>query len=207
MVVTRRAGSRHGMNKWAGGLYWAYSVPAYCGLIAMLPDGRAMVRHELTWHRVTEHQAVSELTAFLKTRKIALSYLVAQPQIFPQEKHSGPTVSEAWQRGPWALYRGHKDLAAGWHRLRAWFDPAQPYLTTHTDCAKLLRTLPTLVSDKQKPDEVDLTPDAYPALALAQWAMSRPTAGTVPEPEPSKDSLYYDIQEIRRDNELALRYS
>jgi hypothetical protein len=187
-------------------MYWSYAAPAWCGLIAMLSDGRAIVRHEFSWRQTVETKAAAELSAFLKAKKITLTALVAQPHIFPQPKQIGPSVSEGW-RGPWSLYRGHDDLTAGWHRLHAWLndDDDLPQLVIHESCTRLIKTLPTLVASKTHPDALDIGPEMYPVWGLANWAMSRPTPGWKPEPEIPEGCLHRELEDIRRENARAMR--
>jgi hypothetical protein len=45
----------------------------------------------------------------------------------------------------------------GWKRLREWLADApdgKPWLMAHPDCTYLIRTLPSLVSDTNKPEDV-----------------------------------------------------
>jgi hypothetical protein len=57
----------------------------------------------------------------------------------------------------------------------------------HPDCAYLIRTLPSLVSDDTKPEDVDSDGEDHSADALRYFVMSRPTPGSIskkPVPPP-----------------------
>ena len=104
-------------------------------------------------------------------------------------------------------------IAAVWHgrivsdaALTTRINVARNAIGDSGDDQRLIKTLPTLVASRTHPDELDISPDMYPVWGLANWAMSRPTPGTVPEPEPPDGSLYQIIEDIRRENRLALGY-
>lgn len=194
------------MIQWAAAMFWSYSARAWCGIFAHLPNNHAIVRHELTWITTPPERAAKDLAAFLKTRKIELSYLVAQPKIFPKPDEYGETVSETFSRAGIPMRRGHDDPIAGWQRVRSWLDvdDGVPRLTIHRSCRQLLRTLPTLVSASSNPDDIDDVPDAYPARAVSYWAMSRPSAAEPDEPELPDGAIGHDVNELRNRLQTAL---
>lgn len=194
------------MIQWAGAMFWSYSARAWCGLIAHLPNNRAIVRHELTWITTPPEQAAKELAAFVKSRKIELTYLAAQPSIFPKAKQYGETVSETFSRSGIPMRCGHDDPVAGWQRVRSWLhvDNGTAPLMIHRSCRQLIRTLPTLVSASGNPDDIDDVPDAYPARALSYWAMSRPSAAQPDEPELPEGAIGHDVRSLRESLSGAL---
>ncbi len=184
---------------YSAAMFWSYSARAWCGIFAHLPNGRAIVRYELSWITTTPERAAKELNELLKSKTIDLSYLVAQPEIFPKKGEHGETVSETFSNLGLPMWRGHDNSPAGYQRLRSWLDVVDgaPMLTIHRDCKQLIRTLPTLVSATSDPDDIDLVPDAYPAKACSFWAMSRPSAALVDEPELPEGAIGHDVDALR----------
>ncbi len=115
-------------------MWWSYSARAWCGIFAHLPNGRAIVRYELSWITTTPERAAKQLNELLKAKTIDLSYLVAQPEIFPKKGEHGETVSETFSNLGLPMWRGHDNSAAGYQRLRSWLDVVDgaPMLTIET---------------------------------------------------------------------------
>lgn len=193
--------------KWTAGMHWAYSSKAWCGLFATLRDGRVMCRHELTWIRTPPEQAARELKAFCAARKIQLNGVVAQPEIFP--KPTGPrgeTVSETFQRAGVPMRRGDGDRLNGWSRVRSWLQPIPhadgtvgPSLLFHKECVYLLRTLPTLVSAGDNPDDVDECPDEFPANGVRYFVMSRPMPNEMTPQELPDGAIGHELRALREE--------
>jgi hypothetical protein len=202
------------MIHWYGCMHWAYAARGWMGIVAVQSDGRALLRHELTFFRKTPDVAAKEILAFLKARGIArLVDCVAQPEIFPKTKQArGETVSETFRARGLHMTAGDKDRVNGWARIRAWLDVRQfrdddrevplvydaPSLQVHADCVFFLDTFLTLVSDKTHPDDIEETPDEYPAAALRYWVMARPLPPTKIVKTLPPDAIGHEIDAIRR---------
>lgn len=202
------------MIQWYGGLHWAYAARAWLGLFAMQSDGRAMLRYELTFFRQTPEVATKQILAFLKAHGIPrLVDCVAQPEIFPKSKFArGETVSETFRARGLQLSPGDKDRVNGWARIRSWLDVREfrdengevprvyeaPSLTFHTSCTYFLDTFLTLVSDRKKPDDVEESPDEFPANGLRYFVMSRPLPPTQIVRTLPEGAIGHEIDAIRR---------
>lgn len=149
-----------------------------------------------------------------------LRYVVAQEAIFPKATRAvGETIAEKFYKAHVPLRKADMDEVNGWNAVRGWlktrthFDPAVidpatnlpvpivgPSLIVHPDCAYFLRTFPTLVSDEKNPDLMVETVEAFPALGLRHYVMSRPApATTAPTQAPptGANAVYADVQKIR----------
>lgn len=202
------------MIQWYGGLHWAYAARAWLGLFAMQSDGRALLRHELTFFRQTPEVAAKVMTAFLKTHGIPrLVDTIAQPEIFPKNKQArGETVSETFRTHGIYLSPGDKDRVNGWARIRSWLDVrefrddsgevpkkyAAASLTIHASCTYFLDTFLTLVSDRKKPDDVEECTDEFPANGLRYFVMSRPLPPTQIVKRLPEGAIGHEIEELRR---------
>jgi hypothetical protein len=68
----------------------------------------------------------------------------------------------------------------GWQRFRHWLKDAPdgiPWLTVSPECPYTARTIPALISDKHKPEDVDSDGEDHAADALRYFVMSRPPIG------------------------------
>lgn len=202
------------MVQWYAGMHWAYAARAWIGFFAMQSDGRAMLRHELTFIRTTPEVAAREILEFLRVRGIPrLIDCVAQPSIFPAgPKARGETVSETFRARGIYLSPGDKDRVNGWARIRSWLAVrefrdddhevpkiyAAPSLTIHPSCTYFLDTFLTLISDKTNQDDVEETPDEFPANGLRYFVMSRPLPPTQIVRQLPEDAIGHEIDAIRR---------
>lgn len=187
-------------------MHWSYASKAWCGLFATLADGRSMVRHELTWIRTPPEEAAQDLKHFCKANQIKLNYVVAQPDIFPSKSGRGETVSETFSRCGVPMQKGDDDRLNGWSRVRSWLQPtkredgsASPSLIIHADCKYLIRTLPALVSASDNPDDVDESPEEFPANGVRYYVMSRPMPNEVSPKELPEGAIGHDLRALRQE--------
>jgi hypothetical protein len=75
---------------------------------------------------------------------------------------------------------GTMDRPLGWQRFRHWLKDSPdgvPWLTVSPECPYTARTIPALVSDSHKPEDVDSDGEDHAADALRYFVMSRPPIG------------------------------
>jgi hypothetical protein len=178
---------------WAGGLHWSYTAVGWCGFFASLSNSRVLLRHELTWTGRTPEEAAEDIREACRRWQIdRLTYVAANPELWPSSDDGGETPSETFARLGVPMRKGHSDRVQRFSRVRSWLAVRDwpdgtrgPSLLIHTDAEHLLRTLPTLVASPTKPDDVHATPDEYPTSGLSYYAMSRPLpAMPVLRPQP-----------------------
>jgi hypothetical protein len=168
-------------------------------------DHRWIVRHELTWHRQIPENAAADIVKFCQGKSIHLSGVYLQPKLFPPKGEYGETISETFRRGGVSVRPGSSDREAALSRIRSWLTPIgigddmkSPTLLIHADCDYLIRTLPTLEESTKNEEDIDESPEAFPALALGFFVMSRPMP-----PPPGADvlppgAIGHDVNELRR---------
>lgn len=191
---------------WFGSMFWAYSNPAWMGFFTPLEnDHRWIVRHEMTWHREIPENAAADIVKFCQGKGIALSGVYLQPKLFPPKGEYGETVSETFRRGGVPVRPGSSDQAASLSRIRSWLTPIRigedtksPTLLVHADCDYLVRTLPTLEEDAENEEDIEVTPEAYPALAIGFFVMSRPMPPPPSETVLPPGAIGHDVNELRR---------
>jgi hypothetical protein len=190
--------------KWVGGMHWSESSRAWLGFFRTLTDGRVLCRHEMTWLRATPENAARDIKAFCRERTIALSFVVAQPALFPTKQSRGETVSETFSRNGVPMVKGDSDRINGWSRMRSWLHPKpmadgteSPSLLIHADCTYLLRTLPVLVMNSDNPDDVDETPEEFPANGVRYFVMSRPMPNKTTPAELPEGAIGHELRSLR----------
>jgi hypothetical protein len=191
---------------WIATMWWAYSNPAWIGFCTPVAnDHRWIVRHEMLFHREIPENAAAKILDFCHGKRIQLSSTFLQPKLFPKKGEYGETISETFRRSGLPVRPGTSDREASLSRIRSWLTPItigtetkSPTLLVHEECEYLIRTLPSLEEDQENEEDIAMLPEAFPALALGFFVMSRP----MPRP-PGPDALPpgaigHDVNELRR---------
>jgi phage terminase large subunit len=162
---------------WIRAVDGGFVQPAAILWIALF-DGHAYVRHEWTPTRVLNSDQAKGIVARTQTYGILrIKYTVADTSLWTPEADTGESAAETFARHGVRLIQANKDRVNGWKRLREWLGPAPdgtPWLQVHPDCAYLARTLPALISDDTRPEDVDTDGEDHAADALRYFVMSRP---------------------------------
>ena len=89
--------------------------------------------------------------------------------------------------------KGQNDRVAGWMQMHyrfAFDEVGKPMLYVFSNCKHTIRTLPLLMFDETKKEDLDTSQEDHIADALRYWCMSRPIAPTrkiepkIPQPNP-----------------------
>lgn len=170
---------------------WGYD-PHYgvCLWVAHLPGGRLYVFYEWKFNGANARQkmvasevahkirayTVDEVLPMVRSRRI--SHSLADPSMWSGDGHSGEDYAETFGRFGVSLTKADNERVMGWGRLRHWFKLApdgRPWLMFHPRCTVTARTIPTLIRDKNDPDDVDTSGEDHPADCLRYGVMGRPT--------------------------------
>jgi len=168
---------------------WGYSPnPGYCCWVACFPNGRLYVFAEWVFNGEgrTLHVAsdvakrINRMTVEEVKPAIqgTLRRSIGDPSMWAKDGHSGEAYEETFRRNGVAMQRGDNDRFLGWGRMRHWLRPhpeSGRWLMFHPDCRYAIRTLPTLVHDKNNPDDCDTSGEDHGADAIRYGLMARPT--------------------------------
>ena len=128
-----------------------------------------------------------------------MSDAVLDPAAFTQD--GGPSIAErldnAWRRADNARV-ARSGAMGGWDQVRQRLvgDDGIPQLYVFSTCTNLIRTLPALQHDPNKPEDVDTDSEDHAADTLRYLCMSRPMTGDKPKDTPARFDTQLTIAEI-----------
>lgn len=166
---------------WFRAIDWGIANLAVCGWYCALPSGRVIKVYEKTWKEfIPATEMAREIVAFTKKYikgKVRATY--ADPKTFSREGALGESVADALGKGGVPCLRADNERELGWAQVKAWLrTPAsdgKPMLQFYgPGCPHTIKTLPTLVSKKGNPDDIEKGLDDHCADETRYALMSRP---------------------------------
>jgi phage terminase large subunit len=181
------------------GLDYGYSREGVCLWGVILPEGQLYIEDEYTFNgQRRKKQIASQVALALRKRSddrgITVGGCYADPDIFSPSGHTGETIAETFGRYGWPMLEADNDRINGWARVRAWlglmprhesWDHDKPWMVISPKCIGLVRTLPQLVMDPRRPEDVNTESPDHWGDALRYLVMSRPAPNATEIPEPS----------------------
>lgn len=174
---------------------WGYNKPFSCGWWTADEDGIVYRILELYGCTDTpnegqkrtppdvfaEIQRIEQEHRWLKGKRI---YGVADPAIWNAER--GESIAETAERYQVYFDKGDHDRISGWMQMhyRMKFDEnGYPMMYIFKNCKDCIRTLPLLVYDDHRVEDLDTDGEDHIADEMRYFCMMRPIAARVPEPE------------------------
>jgi phage terminase large subunit len=160
---------------------WGFVKPGWCGWFVMLPDGQSYLEDEYVFTRTIASDVAKEIDRRTKARGIKVRYTVGDTAMWTPDAQTGESISETFARFHVPMIQSDKDRLNGWARLRHWLRASpsgQPWLMASPECRYYNRTIPSLVSDEHKPEDVDSDGEDHAADAVRYFCMSRPMPGS-----------------------------
>lgn len=196
---------------------WGYREPGICGWYACMPDGRLIKFQEYVFRETLARDVANEIKR--RSQGMKVRYTVADSAMWISEGNSGESIAETFARNGVPLQQADKNRINGWHRLHSWLRETTvtpsgrkvPLLQFIGDaCPYTVRTIPALVVDPNRPEDVKTKDTEDHAGDETRYAvMSRPApsrehgfGGVKRYP---RGSLGYQIQEDRRATRRAKR--
>jgi hypothetical protein len=172
-------------------LDWGYNAPGICHWVALMPDKHLYVRHEWKFSQTIAQDVAKNIRRMTDElardlgRKIRIRKAVGDPSMWNHTGHTGESIAETFARNGVSMVKGDNEREIGWQRFRHWLSRSPdgvPWLYYHPSCAYALRTIPSLVGDKHKPEDVDTEGDDHAGDADRYGVMSRPAPSRPYEP-------------------------
>jgi phage terminase large subunit len=152
--------------RWIG-LDWGYHAPMCAIWVARNPDtGDHYAYKELYGSGWTDVQQAIKVRAMSEGETIRARF--ADPTMW-NKQGNGQSIAGAYATRRVVLVPANAERVNGWQRLHeylAWDEDRGPKLKVFANCSNLIRTLPALIYDEAKPEEVDSRGDDHAADAL-----------------------------------------
>jgi phage terminase large subunit len=163
---------------------WGFVKPGVVGWWVLTPDGHAYREDEYVFTRTTAYQVGQEIgRRCLERRLTRVKYLVYDTAMEIPQNDSGEATITTVRRGMTSvdfhvsLRPADKERINGWQRMRHWLRLApdgKPWLQSSPVCAYFIRTIPSLISDETKPEDVDTDGEDHAGDETRYFCMSRP---------------------------------
>lgn len=143
--------------------------PASCGWYALDYDGRIFKYREFYQKGLDVDQIANEInrlsTTYDATGKLVpeiYEYSVADPSIFANigytDKYGGQTIAETFARNGIMFIPASNRRVDGWnlmHQYLRWTEHQKPKLQFFSTCKDSIRTIPSLIHDEHRPEDVE----------------------------------------------------
>jgi phage terminase large subunit len=171
---------------------YGYAAPFACLWFAVDRDGYVYVYREAYETKLTPREQAIKVTKMSlcdtggMIRPEKFDYTVADPSMW-SNREGGLSIAAQYLQEKVQLRKGENDRIAGWGRVRDWLradENGNPGVRVFSSCTNLIRTLPELVYDKNKPEDLDTTLEdhlCFVAGTLVQTATgAKPIETVVP---------------------------
>ncbi|MBQ2697884.1 MAG: phage terminase large subunit, partial [Clostridia bacterium] len=129
-----------------------------CLWVAVDERGRAVVFRELYESDLIISEAAERILAATKE---AVDLWLAPPDLWNRRQESGRSVADLFAERGISLTKTSNDRVAGWMAVKEWLHEGaegEPRLRMFEGCHNLIRTLPMLRYDEQRPSDAATTP-------------------------------------------------
>jgi len=187
------------------GYDFGFAAPA-CHLWAAIGlDGQIVVYREMYGNRLTVREQADRILLAERAdpahQKQAerIQTRVADPSIWTRTG-AGPPIADQFADEGVIFRKANNARIDGWMRVRSFLRvneaTAQPHLIIFKTCTNLIRTLPMLVHDDRRPEDVNTKQEDHAADALRYMLMTRPAPTTAPREHQPRPGLNADGERI-----------
>lgn len=188
-------------------LDYGYGAPASVGWWQVDYDGN-IHRYREFYSEGYTYQALAEKIKSLTPPTEKLDYCVADPAIWGDRAHhkdvregesGAETMQKVWSNFT-SLTKADNDRVVGWGRMRILLE--QNKISCAPCCRDSIRTIPTLIHDDTKVEDINSEGEDHAADEWRYAIMSRPIATDRPKPKPVAYSLEAYQERNQREREL-----
>jgi phage terminase large subunit len=166
-------------RKWCG-FDWGYAKPLSFGVYTQDPDTMRIFRiRELYAAELRDSEAIARIKAIIGTDRIDAIY--ADPSIWQRksdDRVDSLSTAEIYVAAGLPMQPANNDRLQGWRRLRdllADGKDGKPMFQVTANCTEFIRTLPGLVYDQAKPEDLDSDGEDHAADECRYALMARAT--------------------------------
>lgn len=161
-----------------GSMDWGYLRPGVFLWSVVLPDsGRLYIEKEWVFHETPPSTVAKGVILMSALWGIQLLTSVGDPAMAIRNNETGEDTFTTLSNNGLPVLPAKHERINGWTRLREWLKPwpdGRPGLIISPDCEYLIRTLPQLMQDSTKLEDVDTHGEDHAADALRYLVMSYP---------------------------------
>ena len=188
---------------------WGYNKPFACEWAAIDPDGVMYIILELYGCTKTPNEGVKWIPdkVFSEIHRIECEHRwlkgkkiigVADPAIWNAE--TGESIAEKASHHQVYFSKGDHERLAGWMQMHyrfAFDDNGYPMMYVFKNCNGFIRTIPLLMYDEHKPENIDTDGEDHIADSIRYLCMARPIKPRIAQQTNKYDqlpqSMYLDI--------------
>lgn len=163
---------------------WGYTNPACFLWFAVSPEGRLVIYRELYATETNTKEfadTVLEMSVYhddnYKSEK--LDYIVADPSLWSITQYEkGESIAYKLIEHGLPIMKGDNSRISGWSAMRdylSWSKDSDPELTFFDSCKNSIRTIPALIHDDRKPEDINQQGEDHAADAVRYGIMSNPS--------------------------------
>ena len=166
---------------------WGYNDPACVLWYAVDPDSRIYVYRELYINETPASKLAAKILELSKGESIA--YTAASPDAWGKRGNDsihGESIAETFLKNGVPLTKADNNRIPGWQRVHEFLQTApdgKPYVQVFSNCLNLIRTLPMLVHDEHKVEDVSGKQEDHAPESFRYGLMSRPRPKSPEKPK------------------------
>jgi len=181
-------------------LDWGWTKPSAILWIAFSPEGIAHVYKELVVTETTDIQLSEKIHEMSKDETIA--YTMADPSLWSTTQYErGESIAFRMANMGIPMIKGDNNRIAGWNLIHSYLsftDAKPPKLKIFENCHYLIETLPGLIRDDNKPEDLNTQGEDHAADALRYGLMTKPMLSRKPVEDIPTNSVMYHIQQMEK---------
>ncbi len=181
-------------------LDWGWTKPSAVLWIAFNPEGKAFVYKELVVTETTDSQLVERINEMSKDETIA--YTMADPALWSTTQFErGESIAYRMANMGIPMIKGDNNRIAGWNLIHSYLyndEKTAPKIKVFENCHYLIETLPGLIRDENRPEDLDTRGEDHAADALRYGLMTKPMLSRLPKQKAPQNSVQYWMDKMAK---------
>ncbi len=165
---------------------WGYNDPCCVLWHAVDTEGKVYTYRELYINQTLASDVAKKIVELSEGEQI--DYTAASPDMWQKRGQmnylQGECIADDFQKAGVLLVRADNDRLNGWNRIREYLKDApdgKPYWQCFKTCFNLIRTLPELIYDEHRVEDVSDACEDHAPESLRYGLMSRPRISVIPK--------------------------
>jgi len=180
---------------------WGYTKPACVLWIAFAPHGETYIYKELVVTKTSDVELAKKILEMTGKQKI--NYTVADPSMWSITQYErGESVAYRMTASGVTLIKGDNNRIAGWNLIHTYLHftkEVEPVLHIFNTCTYLIETIPGMIHDQNKPEDIDTHGDDHGVDAMRYGLMTKPVLPKNPHINPPVGSMDYWMNRYKRE--------